>query len=233
MSKVEFNLLPDLKMKVVKQQRTRSRAISIAVLVSVISVVIFVLLLFSVYLLQNKQLSDADKAIKQYSNELSGVDNIEKILTVQNQLKSLAALHKSKHITSRIFVYLPQVTPTDVGVGSVVLDTTNNLININGTASSQHSVNTFVDTLKFTTFTTSGDSTKKTAFPNVIESSFSLGSPRVSYSLEVTYDPTLFSNQVSTPTLNVPNLTTTRSVIEDPSNSLFNGQTGKNKKSGN
>ncbi len=233
MSRVEFNLLPDLKMKVVKQQRTRSRVVSISILVSVISVGIFLLLLFSVYLLQNKQLSDADKAIKQYNSELSGVPNIAKILTVQNQLKSLAALHKSKHITSRIFVYLPQVTPTNVSIGSVALDTTNNIININGTASSQHAVNTFVDTLKFTTFTSASDSTKKSAFPNVIESSFSLGSPRVSYSLEVTYDPALFSNEGSTPVLNVPNLTTTRSVLEDPSNSLFNGQTGKDKKAEN
>lgn len=229
-NKVEFNLLPDTKMDVVKANRTRSTIISIAFLVSAVSLAIFILLFFTADVLQSKQLKDANNDINTANNKLRNTANLEKILTVQNQLSALTKLHQGKHINSRIYAYLPQVTPTNVSIGSLTLDNTANTLQISGTAVSQHAVNTFIDTLKFTTYTPSGGTNKQNAFPSVVETNFALGTPKVSYVLQVTFDPALFSNAQSAPTLNVPNLTTTRSVLEDPSNLLFNGQTGGQKK---
>ncbi|HEY5549864.1 MAG TPA: PilN domain-containing protein [Candidatus Saccharimonadales bacterium] len=229
MNKVEFNLLPDVKMDVVKASRARNTVVSIAFLASAASLAILVLLLFTVYIVQNKQLSDANKDIENANNKLKNISSLDKILTVQKQLQTLPGLHENKHISSRLFSYLPQVTPTSVSIGSLSVDMAANVIQISGTAESQHAVNTFIDTLKFTTYTTAAGSSPKDAFPTVIESNFTLSSAQVSYLLDVHFDPALFSNNQLAPTLQVPTITTTRSVIDNPSNQLFTGQTGNKK----
>ena len=215
MNKVEFNLLPDQKMNVVKAGRMRNTIVSIAFVAAVASLALFILLFFTVNGVQRKQLSDANKDIETANNTLKGVSSLEQILTVQNQLKTLTGLHQNKHVSSRLISYLPQVTPTNVSIGSLTVDM---------------AVNTFIDTLKFTTYTTSSDSSAKSAFPTVIETNFALsGGGKVSYLLDVNYDPVLFSNSQAAPTLHVPSLTTTRSVTDNPSNQLFTGQPAKQK----
>ena len=229
MNRVEFNLLPDLKMDVVKATRARKTIVSIAFLASAASLTILVLLLFTVYIVQNKQLSDASNDIETANETLKNTSGLVQILTVQNQLKTLPGLHQNKHISSRLFAYLPQVTPTNVSIGSLILDLAANTMQISGTAESQHAVNTFIDTLKFTKYTIANDGTAKDAFPIVIESNFALSGAQVSYTLDVQFDPVLFSNNQAAPTLQVPSLTTTRSVVDNPSNLLFTGQTPKPK----
>ena len=232
MNKVEFNLLPDLKMEVVKTARVRNTVVSIAVLASAASLAIFILLLFTTGVLQKKQLSDANSEIETANSTLKDTDGLEEILTVQNQLQTLTGLHQDKHISSRLFTYLPQVTPTNVSIGGLNVDLSTDVMQISGTASSQHAVNTFIDTLKFTTYTTADDSPGKNAFPTVVETSFALTGNRVSYLLDVHFDPILFSNKQAAPTLNVPSTITTRSVVDNPS-SLFTGQAKNPNKSEN
>lgn len=221
MNRVEFNLLPDLKMNMVKAARTRNTIISLVLLTSAASLAIFILLLFTTAVVQRKQLSDTDGDIKVASNTLKNTPNLEKILTVQNQLKSLTGLHQGKKATSRVFTYLPQVTPNNVSINGLTIDLDTNVMQISGSAVSQHAVNTFIDTLKFTTL--EADGSTKNAFPTVIESDFAFAGDRVSYVLNVHFDPVLFSNQQTPPTLQVPSTTTTRSVVDNPS-SLFTGQ---------
>jgi Tfp pilus assembly protein PilN len=231
MARVQFNLLPRNKLRSVEVERKRRMILSISVLVSLVSVIVFALVFLLVNVVQTKQLSDTNKQIDSLTSQLKKVPNLDKVLTVQNQLQTLVTLHQQKHITSRIFDYLPQVTPTNVFIGRLSLDTTNNVINLDGTAGSQHDVNIFIDTLKFTEYTVSGQSGHKNAFPQVTESSFSVGQGTVNYSLIVHFDPVLFANNLKdanglpeAPKLIVPSLTTTRSVINDPANAIFNGQ---------
>lgn len=229
MATVQFNLLPDVKMKSVKAQRGKGLIISIAFLVSIAAIAVFIVLFVSVNLVQKKMLNDADGDIAKYSKELKEIPNIDKILTVQNQLNSLSSLHQSKHITSRIFIYLPQVTPASVKISNINLDLTTNTMTIDGTADSQLSVNTFVDTLKFTNYKVGEQGKEVKAFPSVTESSFSISQGDVSYSLSMTFDPTLFANNLldsegrsQTPILVVPKLTSTHAA--DPASALFNDQ---------
>jgi Tfp pilus assembly protein PilN len=228
MSGVEFNLLPDTKMDVAKANRTRSTIISIAFLVSAASIAIFFLLLFAVYVVQNKQLSDANKDIETANNKLKSISSLEKILTVQKQLNTLTGLHQNKHVSSRLFTYLPQVTPTNVSISDLKVDMEASTMQIGGTANSQHAVNTFIDTLKFTTFKITNDDQAKKAFTSVLESDFALSGDKVTYTLDIVFDPALFSGDHA-PSLQVPSLTTTRSVLDDPDNRLFTGQTDKAK----
>lgn len=230
MNRAQFNLLPDAKLAAVKTNRSRSLLISAVFLVSAISAAIFLILLTTAGLVQKKQLSDADKKIAQKTQELKNIPGLDKIVSVQNQLNTLVSLHQNKHVSSRIFSYLPEVTPTNVAITRLAMDMKTNTMQIDGTANSQTAVNTFIDTLKFTNYIINSGDSPKSAFPSVIESSFSIGAGgSVTYSLNVTYDPALFSNnnldssgRSITPDLQVPKQTTTRSVSDDPAN-VFGG----------
>lgn len=231
MSKIQFNLLPDIKLAAVKSNRSRNLAVGVALIISAVSVVIFLFLLITTSVIQKKQLSDADKTIAVSTAKLQSVDGLDKMITIQNQLSTLVDLHKNKRISSRIFSYLPEVTPTQVSLGRLAMDFKASTMQIDGTAADQKSVNTFIDTLKFTTYIVNSSDSPKSAFPSVIESSFSIGAKNVGYSLNVTFDPALFANNIldsqghpKAPTLQVPKLTTTRSITDDPANLLFNGQ---------
>lgn len=229
--RVQFNLLPDIKQQFIQTERKRNLVISASILVSVVSVLIFLITLSTVSIVQKNQMTSADKTIATANSKLKQLNGLDQVLTVQNQLQTLVGLHQSKHISSLIFNYLPEVTPTNVSVGRLAMSYVDNKIQIDGTAANQSAVNTFIDTLKFTTYTIGSSNSPKTAFPSVIESSFGIGVGNVSYSLNITFDPVLFSNNqidkdghLIVPTLTVPKLTSTRSVVDDPSNVLFNGQ---------
>ena len=234
MSNVQFNLLPDIKMTYVKAQRSKNLVISVAFIVSAVAIGLFVILFFSVNVVQKKMLGDADKDITRLTGDLKKVPFVEQALTTQNQLNSLATLHQNKHLTSRLFTYLPQVTPANVTISSLTIDYTTGSISIEGTADSQVTVNTFIDTLKFTTYKIGDQDSGKKAFPAVTESSFGINAGNVSYGLTITYDPNLFANNLldsegkaQAPTLVVPKLTTTHAATGDPADSLFKATGGQ------
>jgi Tfp pilus assembly protein PilN len=225
--KLQFNLLPDVKQEYLKAQHTKRTIIASSIVASSIGFFILLLMLTNVYIINKKQLKDADKDIANYSRQLQSIPNLDKILTVQNQLKALSSLHQSKHISSRLYEFLPQLTPVKVSMGKVDVDFSTNTMQIQGTTDNHKSINTFIDTLKFTTYKLDGTDTGKKAFPYVLEKQFTLGEKNATYALEIQFDPALFSNQQKA-ALKVPSgLSTTRSVINDPSNPLFNGDTGQ------
>ena len=227
MSDLQFNLLPDVKLDYLKAQRSRKLIISTAAAVTLAAVALFLALIFTADVVQKHLISNADNSVTQATKQLQNQPNLDKILTVQNQLTTLSSLHKQNTVSSRLFTYLPELTPVNVKIGQMTLDFSSNTLSIGGTADSPHTVNTFIDTLKFTTYKVGSQDSNHPAFTSVVESGFSINPGNVSYSLTITFDPTLFSNDISqAPTLNVPQLTTTRSVLGDPSNALFNGQTG-------
>lgn len=217
---IQFNLLPDVKLEYIKAERTKHLVISVATLAGVIAFAIFVLLLVTVDGLQKKNLSDLNRDIKTASSKVEDTQDLDKILTVQNQLSALTSLHDSKPAASRLFDYLTQVTPSNVTIKSVSVDFTQNTMSLSGNADTIDAVNTFVDTLKFTQYTTDASGSAATkAFSNVVLASFSTSSSGATYSITLNNDPTIFNNNDNV-TLNVPNTVTTRSVTEQP-NVLF------------
>jgi Tfp pilus assembly protein PilN len=236
--KLQFNLLPDVKQEYLKTKKTKRTVITACVVASAISFFIMLFMITTVYVINKKQLSDADSDIKKYSNQLQGVKNLDKILTIQSQLTSIQSLHQAKHKMSRIYSYLPEITPAHVCIQQLTIDTSGNSMTIQGNSDSQRSVNTFVDTMKFTKYKVDGKDTGQLAFPSVVESQFGISTSATAangassqcqgtvapaaYQLTVQFDPTLFANS-SKVDLSVPQgLVTTRSVLDDPSN-IFNG----------
>lgn len=216
----QLNLLPDVKMDYIKAQRTRRLAISIALLVCAASVVLLVLLLGAEGL-QKKHLSDLSKDITNDSAKLQQKPQITKILTVQNQLESLTNLHDSKPAASRLFNYLNESTPAKVDITDLKVDFTQQTESITGTADALSSVNQYVDTLKFTNYTTNSDPVSKPAFSNVVLNSFSLSNQNqanghpADYTITLSYDKTIFDITQNV-TLVVPSVTTTRLGVSQP-----------------
>jgi Tfp pilus assembly protein PilN len=224
---IELNLLPDVKLEYIKAERERRLVTSISVLVTVFCVSLLVLLL-AANGLQKKHLSDLSKDIASESSKLQSEPDIARILTVQNQLESLTGLHSGKPAASRLFDYLNQVTPSQVAISNYTTDMTQQTATITGTADSLHSVNQYVDTLKFTKFVEddgSNNPTKQAPFSNVVLSSFGLstageaGKP-ANYTITLSYDPAIFdiSKKIK---LSVPSITTTRSTLNATASDLF------------
>lgn len=232
MSRVQFNLLPDVKIDYMRTRRTKNFVIAVSTIVTIASVAILLIMLGTVEVVQKKQMSDAQKKLDNANSQLDKVSDLNKIVTVQNQLHTLVNLHQSKHASSRIFSYLAQLTPSKASISRLSMDMSQNTLSISGNADSQKTVNTFIDTLKYTTYTVGGNDSPHQAFSQVLESSFAINSTDVSYTLDMQFDPKLFANNLTddqgktiTPKLSVPSLTTTRSILQDSSNALFQKQT--------
>jgi len=222
---IQFNLLPDVKMEYMKTRRTKRLVIAISITASVTSLVILISLLMVVLVFQKKYMNDLSKDIATYSKDLQATTDIDKILTVQNQLNSLTALHKDKPDVNRVFPYFKAVTPLQASIASLVIDYSEGTITINGSADSLVTVNKFVDTLKFTDFTHE-DETKR-AFSEVVLTAFGRADKGASYTLSLKFDPIIFSNTEKV-TLKVPDKITTRSETEKPA-ALFEAVTNSKK----
>lgn len=224
---IQLNLLPDVKTKYIKAQRTKRTVLLSTFVISGVAIGVVLLLASVVYGAQKIRLNSLDGDIKTKTAVLKNIDGLDKILTIQNQLNALPGLHSTKPVVSRIFVFLPQITPTDVKISSYDLKLEDSTMTFTGTAKDLGAVNKFVDTLKFTKFTTDTNtdvSSAPLAFSSVVLSSFSRSDKDASYTVTLKYDPNLFVSTNKTVTLVVPKITSTRSETERPTD-LFKAPT--------
>lgn len=212
---IQFNLLPDVKIAFVKAQRIKRLVIGIAVIATVSTMALFLLLLVAVEGVQKKSLSDLNSDIKKYSNQLSSTPDINKILTIQNQLNTLNGLHDQKVVASRIFDVMQQTTPADVTISDHIVDFTANTMSITGAAPTLDRVNTFVDTLKFTKLV-HDDGTTSDAFSSVVLSQFNRDDKGSTFTITLNFDPGIFAISEKG-TISVPaGMITTRSILDQP-----------------
>jgi Tfp pilus assembly protein PilN len=195
-NRLQFNLLPDVKREYIRTEGLRSKIATTAVVASIASIAVLLILVFWTEVVQKKQLSDSAKQISSSMQAIKSESNLPKALTIQNQLYTLAALHSGKHLTSRLFEYLTQVTPANVNLGQLSLDLNTNTITLSGTADSAASVNELIDTLKLAKYTVGSATTGQPAFSSVVESNFDIGINNVSYGITANFDPNLFSNNL-------------------------------------
>jgi Tfp pilus assembly protein PilN len=220
---IQFNLLPDIKIQYLRAKRQKHLVLLGSILVSVASVAILVILISIVFVLQKKSINDLSKDITAASSELESTPDLTKMLTVQNQLKSLTGLHDKKPEVPRLFGYITQTTPTSATISRLNVEFAKSSISISGTADTLGTVNTFVDTLKFSTYRTkNAPSTEKPAFTNVVLSAFGRDTTGAIFTINMQFDPVIFSQKEDV-TMTVPKKITTRSEIEQPA-ALFKAQ---------
>lgn len=110
---IEINLIPDVKQALLKAQRIRNLVISTSIIVSIAAVGVVVLLLVYMYGVQSVRNVVLDGQIKDKYATLSKVDDLSKIITIQNQLKTVSSLNEKKVLASRTFDVVSAVTPPD------------------------------------------------------------------------------------------------------------------------
>jgi len=191
---IEFNLLPDVKIDFIKAQRQKQLVIVASVIASGAAIALFLLLFAFVHGVQKKSIHDLTNDIHTQSTELINTPNLNKMLTVQNQLDQLNKLHGDKVVSSRLFGYLQKVTPTNVAISELKIDYTQNTMEIDGGAPSLAAVNNFAAALKNARYTTQDNKDQQAAFSDVVLSSFNVTVDKgPQYTFTLSYNPDLFS----------------------------------------
>lgn len=191
---IQFNLLPDIKVEYLRANRQKHIVVLVSVITALASLAVLAGLVLTVFVFQKKSISDLSADIKKASSELQSTPELTKILTVQNQLKALTELHNDKPVATRLFSYLEQSTPANAVNSRVLVDFTQNTMILTGISDSLSTVNTYIDSLKGTTYHTDQDTeTEVRAFSNVVLASFGRDTQSASYSITLTFDPIIFS----------------------------------------
>ncbi|MGH7195206.1 MAG: PilN domain-containing protein [Candidatus Saccharimonadales bacterium] len=209
---IQFNLLPDVKMAFIRAQRIKRLVIFVSVAVAIVVLVIFIILIVYVDIIQKNHLSYLNHNIKSNQSQLGRTNDLNKILTVQNQLGALPSIDAQKPVATRLFNDMAKVTPVAANISSLNADFQNNTLEIQGNANDLKTVNQYVDTLKSTTY----GKTKSSAFSNVVLSSFGLQTGKgANYKIDLDFDRAIFDTSKSGQ-LTVPNKIASNSIAQRP-----------------
>lgn len=165
---VSLNLLPDVKKQLLKARRQRALVVSTSMVLVVVSVIILVALFGTLEATKIKA-SNSRGRIDDYKSQLEQAKKskeLNKYLTIQNQLAQLDSIKDKKMVFSRLVNYLKAVNPSspnNVELATVSLggsdDTADSstataidmsagvTVSLEGSAKDLKAVNTYKDTL--------------------------------------------------------------------------------------
>jgi hypothetical protein len=224
---IQLNLLPDLKKEFLKAQKVKGLVISVSILVTLGAIGLSALLFVYVTFVQQLQVSLASDDITRKMQQLKDIPDVDKYLTIQNQLQNLPSLHEGKGMHSRLFSFLNVLNPgdpNDVTLGNLQLITGESAIILTGTTATFESLNVFVDTLKNAQITYQingqGDPVTENMFDQVLVQTSGLvqgeAEDSVGFTIRTKYRDAVFAVTNKKMTAKVPNITTTPSVTQSP-----------------
>ena len=170
---IEINLLPNVKRELLKTRVMRNRVISISFLVggaSIAAVVLLALILGSQIAAEAVQ----NGVIKDRNDKLMAVEDLNKVVTIQNQLTKINEQHSGKKINSRIFdvvTAVNPVAPNNVSFSDIKVNPESKTITLEGSAVNGYSA---LETLKKTILntkvqTTDGDKSSEVSLTKEIK----------------------------------------------------------------
>ncbi|MCP9492797.1 MAG: hypothetical protein NNC23_03820 [Candidatus Nanosynbacter sp. P2B_S1_bin.0.1] len=170
---IEINLLPNVKRELLKTRAMRNRVISISFLVggaSIAAVVVLALILGSQIAAEAVQ----NGVIKDRNDKLMAVEDLNKVVTIQNQLTKINEQHSRKKINSRIFdvvTAVNPVAPNNVSFSDIKVNPGSKTITLEGSAVNGYSA---LETLKKTILntkvqTTDGDKSSEVSLTKEIK----------------------------------------------------------------
>jgi hypothetical protein len=240
MNGVQLNLLPDVKKEYLQSQRSKNTVISICIFTTIGALGLAAIFFLLVYLVQPGLIGATQGQIDAKTKQLKAVKDIDKYLTVQNQLKSLPELHNGKVLYSRLFGYLKTLNPAppnNVRLASLQVDEENKEISITGASDNFQAFTVFQDTLKNATLGYKADGQDQTPAALFDPASIvvdqqdltrSDGKQSLSFTMRIKYNEVAFSPQNTDPVVNVPKKETTQSAVNAPTlfqdNKPANGQ---------
>ncbi len=110
---IEINLIPDVKQELLRAQTQRNVVISVAIILAIVAGGIVVVAALYVFGAQQLMMSSANKTIDEQYKTLQGVEDLDKMLTIQNQLKQVSILNDKKNMGSRLYGMLNVIIPSD------------------------------------------------------------------------------------------------------------------------
>ncbi|MGB4761788.1 MAG: hypothetical protein WBP12_00360 [Candidatus Saccharimonas sp.] len=206
---IEINLVPDVKIEMLRAQRMRNIAISMSIIAGAAAVAV-VVVMGLVIGTQAALEGVTSKNIKQEYEKLSRVEGVNDILTLQNQLSKISQIHDNKTLDSRLLDVLLAVNPpapNDIKFSKITLDPKTSSLTIEGSATGGFSatevfrktiLNTKVegkyagdDTLQTTNLT------DKVTIKDTSYGTDSTGAVALRFTMTMTYLDSLFSNKLT------------------------------------
>ena len=133
---IEINLIPDVKREYLKTRAMRNAVVSMSILIGVV-VVAVAIVLGLVVAGQLVTQSIQDNTIKAEGAKLTAVEDIDKMVSIQQQLAAINGQHESKSINSRLFDVLAAINPpapNNVTISNLRLNPEDKTISIEGSA---------------------------------------------------------------------------------------------------
>jgi hypothetical protein len=212
---IELNLLPDVKKEFISAQRTRNTVISLSILVTIAAGAVTLILALSVYGGQNAYMALQSTNIKKKAAELQKKPEINKYLTVQNQLKNIDSLHSSKEIYSQLFGYLQSLNPAapnNIALSSVKVAKDDSSIELMGSVRDFAALTVFKTTLESASLKynegDSQDTTTTKLFDSVTLAEAGLKNTEsgavVNFTIRLAYPEVIFAPTTKSPQVIVP-----------------------------
>ncbi|HEY1085993.1 MAG TPA: hypothetical protein VGE34_04695 [Candidatus Saccharimonadales bacterium] len=216
---IEINLVPDVKLELIKARKVRTAVISLAILISLIAGGVVALLGVYTFAVQGVAQWSLDRTIEDEKKKLDSVQGLSEMLTIQSQLGQLSEGHAKKLTTSRLFDVLTKVVPTgknSIAISKVDLDAEGTTVTIEGEASNGYeALEVFKKTLAASTFvyTKAGEGEQEqtvniTSDIQDQERSFgenSNGKRVLRFSMSFTYAADLFASNLAKQEIKTPN----------------------------
>jgi len=147
---IEINLIPDVKQELLKAERARAMVISGAIIACIVAGGVVALLAIYIYGVQFGRNIIVDNSIKNGSEKLAKVEDLSKMITIQNQIKNIETLNDTKSINSRLFDVLSAVippAPNEVRVSTLSVNTEESTIKLEGQTNAYDSMEVFKKTI--------------------------------------------------------------------------------------
>lgn len=132
----EINLVPEVKVQMIKVQKLRNLVLFICIVVAVASVSV-VAILFSIKSGQDIAMHNQDKKLETLSVKLNDYGELGDLTAIQSQLKLLSDISGNKAVLSRVFAALKAMLPTTgdlVQVSELRTDLTSSVITLDAQA---------------------------------------------------------------------------------------------------
>ncbi len=110
---IEINLIPDVKQELLRAQTQRNVVISGSILLAIGAAAVVVLVTLYVFGAQKLIMDNVNKTIDTEYTKLSSTEDLNRLLTIQNQLSTVSTLNQKKLAGSRVYNMLNVIVPTD------------------------------------------------------------------------------------------------------------------------
>ena len=133
---IEINLIPDVKLEYLKARMMRNAVISVSIVGGVVMVgvaVVLGLIIAGQLVTQSVQ----DRTIKSEGDRLMAIEDIDRMVTIQQQLETIGGQYESRQIHSRLFDVISAINPpnpNNVVISTLKLNPEEKTISIEGSA---------------------------------------------------------------------------------------------------